>query len=125
MSLSWLDACDTLLSLLGDCNFSLAFSMCKSFKSHAWKENRKKNTLMIYLVSYLKLKKNTCAHFKSPHLLWVNMNEFSCTDKGGGCVNYMFQPSRFQRLIDSASQTRPGRGQSPLFTDEEPQLDLG
>lgn len=34
--------------------------------------------------------------------------------KGGG-MNYMFQPSRSQRLIDSASQTRPSRGQSPLF----------
>lgn len=53
------------------------------------KKTGKKNTLMIYLVSYLKLKKNTCAHFKSPHLLWVNMNEFSCTDKGGGCELYV------------------------------------
>lgn len=69
---------------------------------------------MICLVSYLKLEKNMCAHFKSSHLLWVYMNEFSCTDKRGG-MNYMFQPSRSQRLIDSASQTRPSRGQSPLF----------
>lgn len=90
LSLLWLDTCDTLLSLLADCNFSLAFPCANPLKAVPGKKAGKKNTLMIYLVSYLKLKKNMRAHFKSSHLLWVYMNELSCTDRRGGvCELYV------------------------------------
>lgn len=42
MSLLWLDACDTLLSLLADCNFSLAFPCANPLKAMPGKKTGKK-----------------------------------------------------------------------------------
>lgn len=122
LSLLYLNACGTLLLLFTNYNFDLVFhlqilkKLCLGRRQEKYFEN-------IFSV-YFKGKK--CVFTSKVHMpgRYVWMNSLALI-KWGVFGNDSSQPGRFKRLMDSASQKWPGRGQKSLFTAEETQLDLG